>query len=77
MGYIKKEVEETNEEGDRKRSVPELHGRAQLEQIGDSRPGKKSAREDRRGSVNDMYTQTGRTGAGGRKEGKTPRKTKP
>lgn len=30
--------------------------------------------EGRRESVNDMYTQTGRTG---RKEGKTPRKTKP
>lgn len=29
--------------------------------------------EDRREGVNDMYTQTGRTG---RKEGKTPRKTK-
>lgn len=30
--------------------------------------------EDRREGVNDMYTQTGRTG---RKEGKIPRKTKP
>lgn len=46
-----------------------------MEQIGDSRPGKgKDGGQEGGKGVNDMYTQTGHTD---RKEGKTPRKTKP
>lgn len=51
-----------------------------MEQIGDTREedeygGTEREREGEEGSVNDMYTQTGRT-TGHRKEGKTARKTK-